>query len=58
VIAEVLPLTYFIRLMRDIVLRDQAIWSSWESAVVVAAWGLGALALIAARGFRWAPREG
>jgi len=58
VIAEVLPLTYFIRLMRDIVLRDQAIWSSWQSAVVVAAWGLGALAVIAARGFRWAPREG
>jgi ABC-2 type transport system permease protein len=58
VIAEVLPLTYFIRLMRDVVLRDQTIWSSWESAVVVAAWGLGALLAIAVRGFRWAPREG
>jgi len=58
VIAEVLPLTYFIRLMRDIVLRDQAIWSSWESAVVVAAWGLAALLAIAVRGFRWSPREG
>ena len=58
VIAEVLPLTYFIRLMRDVVLRDQTIWSSWESAVVVAAWGLGALLVIAVRGFRWAPREG
>src|SRR3954464_13840876 len=57
VIAEVLPLTYFIRLMRDVVLRDQAIWSSWESALVVAAWGLVGLAL-AVRGFRWAPREG
>ena len=44
--------------MRDIVLRDQAIWSSWESAVVVAAWGLAALLVIAVRGFRWAPREG
>jgi ABC-2 type transport system permease protein len=58
VIAEVLPLTYFIRLMRDVVLRDQTIWSSWESAVVVAAWGLAAVLVIAVRGFRWVPREG
>jgi ABC-2 type transport system permease protein len=58
VIAEVLPLTYFIRLMRDVVLLDQTIWSSWGSAVVVAAWGLGALLVIAVRGFRWTPREG
>ena len=57
VIAEILPLTYFIRLMRDIVLRDHTIWASWESAVVVAAWGLGGLAL-AVRAFRWEPREG
>lgn len=57
VVAEVLPLTYFIRLMRDVVLRDQAIWSSWESAVVVAAWGLAG-AVLAVRGFRWSPREG
>ncbi len=58
VIAEVLPLTYFIRLMRDVVLRDETIWSSWESALVVAAWGLAAVLVIALRGFRWAPREG
>jgi ABC-2 type transport system permease protein len=58
VIAEVLPLTYFIRLMRDVVLRDQTIWSSWESAVVVAAWGLAAVLVVAVRGFRWVPREG
>lgn len=57
VIAEVLPLTYFIRLMRDVVLRNQSIWSSWESAVVVAAWGLAGL-LLSIRGFRWTPREG
>jgi ABC-2 type transport system permease protein len=58
VIAEVLPLTYFIRLMRDIVLRDQTIWASWESALVMVAWGVGALLVIAVRGFRWSPREG
>ncbi len=57
VIAEVLPLTYFIRLMRDVVLRDETIWSSWESAVVVGAWGLAGL-LLSIRGFRWTPREG
>jgi ABC-2 type transport system permease protein len=57
VIAEILPLTYFIRLMRDIVLRDETIWSNWEAAAVVAAWGLAGLVL-AARKFRWEPREG
>jgi ABC-2 type transport system permease protein len=57
VIADILPLTYFIRLMRDIVLLDQTIWSNWESAAVVAGWGLAGLAL-AFRSFRWSPREG
>jgi ABC-2 type transport system permease protein len=57
VIAEILPLTYFIRLMRDVVLRNETIWSSWESAVVVAAWGVAGL-LLAIRSFRWSPREG
>jgi len=57
VIAEILPLTYFIRLMRDVVLRNETIWSSWESAVVVAAWGIGGV-LLAVRTFRWTPREG
>jgi ABC-2 type transport system permease protein len=56
VIADILPLTYFIRLMRDVVLRDETIWSSWESAVVVAGWGLAGL-LLAVRAFRWEPRE-
>jgi ABC-2 type transport system permease protein len=57
VIAEILPLTYFIRLMRDVVIRNETIWSTWESAAVVAAWGLAGLVL-AVRGFRWQPREG
>ena len=56
VIAEILPLTYFIRLMRDVVLRDHTIWASWKSAAVVAAWGLAGLVL-AVRAFRWEPRE-
>jgi ABC-2 type transport system permease protein len=57
VIAEILPLTYFIRLMRDVVLRNETLWASWESAVVVAAWGIAG-AILAVRTFRWAPREG
>ena len=56
VIADVLPLTYFIRLMRDILLRDGR---SGRARVgpVLAAWGLAGLVL-AVRGFRWEPREG
>jgi ABC-2 type transport system permease protein len=56
-IAAVLPLTYFIRLMRDIMLHSVEIWSRPGAVAVVAAWGaLGAI--LAVRGFRWEPREG
>ena len=58
VIAEILPLTYFIRLMRDVVLRDETIWSSWESAAVVAAWGDRRRHRSRRATFRWEPREG
>lgn len=57
VVAEILPLTYFIRLMRDIVLRGEPIWENWSSVAVVAAWGLAGL-LVTIRRFRWEPREG
>ncbi|HKP17037.1 MAG TPA: ABC transporter permease [Gaiellaceae bacterium] len=57
VIADILPLTYFIRLMRDIVLRNETIWSNWSEVAVVAAWGIGGL-LLAIRAFKWEPREG
>lgn len=57
VIAELLPLTYFIRLMRDVVLRDEHIWSNLGSVVVLGGWGIVGL-VIALRGFRWQPREG
>ncbi len=56
-IADVLPLTYFIRLVRDVLLRGDEIWASWESVLVVAAWGLVGVAA-AWRWFRWEPREG
>jgi ABC-2 type transport system permease protein len=57
VIADILPLTYFIRLMRDIVLHNETIWANWQSAAVVGAWGIAGLVL-AVRSFRWEPREG
>jgi ABC-2 type transport system permease protein len=56
-IADVLPLAYLIRLVRDVMLRGAEIWDRPEAVAVVAAWGiLGAV--IAARRFRWEPREG
>jgi ABC-2 type transport system permease protein len=57
VIAAVLPLTYFIRLVRDVVLRNEQIWSDWRNVLIVAGWGIAGL-LIASRSFRWHPREG
>jgi len=57
VIADVLPLTYFTRLTRDVMVRHHHIWSETGSIAVVVAWG--AVGLLAAfRGFRWQPREG
>jgi ABC-2 type transport system permease protein len=56
VIADVLPLTYFTRLTRDVMVRDHHVWHETGSIAVVAAWGV--IGLVAAmRGFRWQPRE-
>lgn len=56
-IADVLPLTYFTKLTRDVMVGHHHLWSDGGSLAVVAAWG--AIGLIAAiRGFRWQPREG
>jgi ABC-2 type transport system permease protein len=57
VIADVLPLTYFIRLVRDVLLRGHEVWSRPGPVAVVAAWGLAGV-IAAVRGFRWEPREG
>jgi ABC-2 type transport system permease protein len=56
-IADVLPLTYFTRLTRDVMVRDQHIWHDAGSVAVLLVWGAIGLAA-AIRGFRWQPREG
>jgi ABC-2 type transport system permease protein len=55
-IADVLPLTYFTKMTRDVMVRGHHIWSETGSLAVVLLWGV--IGLIAAiRGFRWQPRE-
>lgn len=56
-IADVLPLTYFTELARDIMLRDREIWAEPKQVAVVAAWGVAGLAVAVLR-FRWEPHEG
>jgi ABC-2 type transport system permease protein len=56
-IAEVLPLTYFTKLTRDVMVRGHHIWSETGSVAVVLLWGVIGL-FAAIRGFRWQPREG
>ncbi len=56
-IADVLPLTYFTKLTRDVMVRHHHIWSESGSIAVVLLWGVIGLAA-ALRGFRWQPREG
>jgi ABC-2 type transport system permease protein len=56
-LADVLPLTYFTKLTRNVMVRHEAIWSQGSSIAVLAAWGVFGL-IVALRGFRWQPREG
>ncbi len=56
-IAAVLPLTYFIRLVRNVMLHGHDIWSQGTNVAVVAAWGILGL-IVALRYFRWEPSEG
>jgi ABC-2 type transport system permease protein len=55
-IADVLPLTYFTRLIRDVMLHHAHVWNDLGAIAVVAAWGLLGL-FGAARRFRWQPVE-
>jgi ABC-2 type transport system permease protein len=56
-IADVLPLTYFLRLIRNIMLHGHEIWSQGTNVAVVAAWGIAGV-IVAIRSFRWEPTEG
>ena len=55
-IADVLPLTHFTLLTRDVVLKHQEIWNRPGQVGAVALWGVIGLA-VAIRAFRWEPRE-
>ncbi len=55
-IAAVLPLTHFTELTRDVMVRNEHVWSDPGSLAILLAWG--AIGLVGAlRGFRWQPRE-
>jgi ABC-2 type transport system permease protein len=56
-IADVLPLTYFLRLTRNVMLHGEPIWTQGTNVAVVAAWGLLGV-IVALRAFRWEPHEG
>jgi ABC-2 type transport system permease protein len=57
VIADVLPLTYFTQLSRNVMLHGHQVWHSPGPVLWVAGWG--AVGLVAAIWtFRWEPREG
>ena len=54
--ADVLPLTYFTKLTRDVMVLHHHVWAARGAIAVVLVWGV--IGLVAAiRGFRWQPRE-
>ncbi len=55
-IADVLPLVYFIELVRDVMLYGDQIWDKPTAVAVIAAWGVFGL-VVSVRSFRWSPRE-
>ncbi len=55
-IADVLPLTYLIDILKDVYLRDESISTDPGAIAILAAWGIAG-ALVATRRFSWSPRE-
>jgi len=54
-LANVLPLRYFIDLVRAVYLEDESVWSDPRALAVLGAWG-AAGALVGAKYFRWEPQ--
>jgi ABC-2 type transport system permease protein len=57
VLSEALPLTYLLRLIRSTFIEGETLTSSPGALATVLVWGLFGL-VVAARMFRWEPREG
>ena len=55
-IAEVLPLTYLLRLTKEAYLHGEYLTSDLTAVAVLAAWGVAGY-LVAAKRFAWQPRE-
>ena len=55
-IADLLPLTYLIRLLKDVYLRGYSFFGHPQDLAVLAVWGLAGL-FLAWRRFGWEPRE-
>lgn len=55
-IGEVLPLKYYIDVVKGVYLDGEHVWEEPRALAVVAAWGIGGV-LVATRRFRWEPRE-
>ncbi len=53
-IAEILPLTHYTEITRDVMVRDQHIWSDSGALAVVLVWGAIGL-VFAVRRFKWQP---
>jgi ABC-2 type transport system permease protein len=56
-VADVLPLTYFIALVRDVVVHREELWHNGTQVAWLAGWGIAGL-IVAIRTFRWQPNEG
>jgi ABC-2 type transport system permease protein len=56
VIGDVLPLTYFIRLVNGVYFHGDAVWTHPEDLAVLAAWGVFGLVFTILK-FHWEPRE-